>query len=321
MALLYSGRFGNVCGSSRKGDTPVKLVEPGIQSPSEVFFHTAGTEAKSMLFYITCTGHYFCQSGYRVLRPRYDGYLLLLCLGGKGVVVENGSEIPVGTGDLVLLDCHGPHHYYADGDWEFVWLHFDGVLARRYYESVHAGGTVLRPTNGREAESAMLAVYRMFHEGVTVNEIVISKEITVVLTEMLLAANRGARGGGDGATVSRAIRYIGDRVHERISIGELARLTSVSPYYFIRLFKRETGYTPHEYMVLSRVNRASFLLRNSGLSVEEIGAQCGFSNIGAFCTVFKRYMKVSPLQYRKSNSYSLAELGESPIIKPSNPPK
>ena len=39
-------------------------------------------------------------------------------------------------GEFVLLDCYRPHQYGSRGEWEASWLHFDGSLAREYYQEI-----------------------------------------------------------------------------------------------------------------------------------------------------------------------------------------
>ncbi|MDR1136711.1 MAG: helix-turn-helix domain-containing protein [Synergistaceae bacterium] len=49
-------------------------------------------------------------------------------------------------------------------------------------------------------------------------------------------------------------------------------------YYFARLFKKETGYTPHKYVLTARINAAKFYLKRAALSVREISLSRGFSS-------------------------------------------
>lgn len=75
--------------------------------------------------------------------------------------------------------------------------------------------------------------------------------------------------------------------------------------YVRKLFKKETGVTPHEYLISKRMERARELLsgrltnRYSNYSVSQIAELCGFSEPLYFSRVFKKRFGVSPSEYKK----------------------
>lgn len=75
--------------------------------------------------------------------------------------------------------------------------------------------------------------------------------------------------------------------------------------YVRKLFKKETGVTPHEYLISKRMERARELLsgrltnRYSNYSVSQIAELCGFSEPLYFSRVFKKRYGVSPSEYKK----------------------
>jgi AraC family transcriptional regulator len=73
----------------------------------------------------------------------------------------------------------------------------------------------------------------------------------------------------------------------------------LSPYHFARLFKSETRFAPHEFVIVTRIDRAKILLKLSLLSVKEIGFGCGFRSEVSFVTTFKRKTGFTPTEFRK----------------------
>ena len=70
--------------------------------------------------------------------------------------------------------------------------------------------------------------------------------------------------------------------------------------YFCRLFKRETGKTPVQFLTDQRVAQAKRLLKDpKQFSVEVIARSCGFADALYFSTCFKKHVGLSPLAYRK----------------------
>ena len=102
--------------------------------------------------------------------------------------------------------------------------------------------------------------------------------------------------------INEVITYINEKFTENISVSELADRAMLSQYYFIRLFKKSTGYTPHEYIINLRLNAAKYLLKSSQSSIKEICFSTGFSCESAFCSTFKKATGLSPAQYRQSGS-------------------
>ena len=96
------------------------------------------------------------------------------------------------------------------------------------------------------------------------------------------------------------ISYINEHFKEEITTELLSERVGLSPFHFIRTFKKETGFTPHEYLVRTRIDMAKYLLKNTGMSVKNICFATGFSCESVFCSAFKKNSGVSPNSYRKS---------------------
>jgi len=89
------------------------------------------------------------------------------------------------------------------------------------------------------------------------------------------------------------------RCQERIGLSELARAAGLSPEHLIRLFRKEEGVTPMQYLWRYRVNQGIGLLRGTGLSVGEVAAQCGFQTSYHFARMVKRLTGLTPTEHRR----------------------
>jgi AraC-like DNA-binding protein len=91
-----------------------------------------------------------------------------------------------------------------------------------------------------------------------------------------------------------------DRAYTRpLDIPALARIAHVSDAHFIRTFRATFGETPHRYLQRRRVERAMFLLRDTGRRVTEICLEVGFTSLGTFSRTFRDIVGESPTDYRK----------------------
>ena len=102
--------------------------------------------------------------------------------------------------------------------------------------------------------------------------------------------------------IETVISYINEHFKEDLPDKVLASAAGLSSYHFIRVFKRETGFTPHEYVINTRLSNARYLLRNTAMSVKDICFSCGFSSESAFCITFKKRAKMTPAQYRQNGT-------------------
>jgi AraC family transcriptional regulator len=103
----------------------------------------------------------------------------------------------------------------------------------------------------------------------------------------------------DRVDQERCVQLLNDRLHERISLSELATEFKLSPYHFSRLFKKATGFPPHEYQLQVRIARARVLLRNSPeKNLAHIACELGFSDESHFRRHFKRIVGVTPGRFR-----------------------
>jgi AraC family transcriptional regulator len=106
--------------------------------------------------------------------------------------------------------------------------------------------------------------------------------------------------GGLGPARERKVRaYIEEHLHTALALEDLAAVADVSQNYFVSLFRQSVGMTPHRYVLQQRVERAAALLTQPQLPLVDIGFRCGFLDQSQFTTTFRKFLGVTPGQYRK----------------------
>lgn len=103
----------------------------------------------------------------------------------------------------------------------------------------------------------------------------------------------------DERRVSRALRRIEADPAEPLSLATLAAEAAMSPYHFLRTFRRLTGATPHQYLLRRRLQAAALRLRRSRESIAAIAFEAGFNDLSSFNRRFRRVMGQSPGAYRR----------------------
>nr|MCR5100332.1 AraC family transcriptional regulator [Butyrivibrio sp.] len=119
----------------------------------------------------------------------------------------------------------------------------------------------------------------------------------LTLLQSLIASSKDNSSISD--SVKKATSYIAENFKEKISINKISKIAGFSPYYFTRVFKKETGLTPHQYLISTRISAAKYSLASTQLSIEEIASTCGFDDTSAFCYTFRKWEGLTPTEYRK----------------------
>ncbi len=100
--------------------------------------------------------------------------------------------------------------------------------------------------------------------------------------------------------VAEIIKYIMEHYKEIYGLEDLAGIFYMDKSYLSRIFKEVTNFTVNEFINFQRINHARNLLLNDSLTMEDISKDLGYERLSYFDRVFKKYVGISPLQYRKS---------------------
>jgi AraC-like DNA-binding protein len=85
-----------------------------------------------------------------------------------------------------------------------------------------------------------------------------------------------------------------------VSLAQLAGAAELSPFHFARAFRETVGFSPYEYVLRKRLERAREMLAKTSVSVGDIGRQAGFRSHAHFSSQFRHQMGVSPGSFRRA---------------------
>ena len=186
------------------------------------------------------------------------------------------------------------------------WCHVDEF--RRHFPQVHLNPDVLYVDHGDVLTSAGNAA------GIDLLLHVLRSDLG---TE---AANRVARGavvapwraGGQAQVIDRPVpdesdagtgptrAWVLGRMHEQVSLGDMARHAGMSVRTFTRRFREETGETAGTWLARARVDRARHLLETTDLPVDRVAADAGFGTTASLRQHLGAAVGLSPLAYRRT---------------------
>lgn len=127
------------------------------------------------------------------------------------------------------------------------------------------------------------------------------EEISELHDEMCIAYTKRMRKLHKEAVCARpvieCIDYIYDHLSTRITMDDLSAAVGLSNAYISRLFKKETGYTVSEYILLKKLETAQSMLSYSEYSIAQISDALAFPSQSYFTKVFKKQFGTTPKQY------------------------
>ncbi len=280
----------------------MKSVDRGILAKSVCFPLTPSETTKKLFYYPTWCGHYYCTSEYFMKRDYYPPLLILFVREGVLNVEYRGEKRKVKKGEIILLDCSEPHYYHAEDGLEFLYMHFDGLNSHeicRHITDLH-GWLMCRDNNMLIGQLLYEMVDFYDQNGLETN--FESSERIYRLFGLLLAPTKQEK--EENSPIDDAVLYIRSNVGKEITLKELARIANLSPSHFSRCFKRQTGFSPIEYIINTRIERAKTLLVRTHQTVAEIAYEVGYSSSSSLINLFLKQVDESPKQYRYSHQSS-----------------
>lgn len=281
--------------------------EPGVLSRSERFFSTPSATARALFFYVTRVGHYYYDERYDfsdtcdvARQESYKNFFLAYVRSGT-IFYETSQRFAADRGQVALVDCHKPHHFFTTGNAEAMWIHFDGANAAAFFNQIIAfrgGKQAFTPSPDDRIEQEMAQIISGLRSA-TISEVDCSQRIYRILCSLLFPSAPSHQNEND-SIMSHAIRYIDQHLFDQISVRQIAEQVCLSTSHFSRLFRSATGFSPHEYIMLHRIDEAKALLQSTSLSVKEIAFRVGYRSEVNFIIAFTDKTGLSPTQFRQN---------------------
>lgn len=273
--------------------------EQYLDANSEFFNFVPSVQGKSVFFYPISTGHFLYKPGYSLERNSYDSFLIMYILNGSAKIETKNFSGTACEKDFVFLNCYEYHKYSTENGYDCLWLHFDGISAAGCYHMVTARmGNIFHIHGSRPIADKMYEILHMFSSGNQISEPYLSKLITDILTGFLMSENKTSKRSRFDVSMENILSYINEHFREALTIDDLASAAGLSPYHFIRTFKQSTGYTPHEYLLDTRIENAKYLLTTTSMTSKDICFETGFSSESVFCASFRKKTGLTPSDYR-----------------------
>lgn len=279
----------------------MKSTECGVLKNSEVYFSSPSQTAKKLYYYPISAGHFFCVNGYHLVRENYKSLLITHILEGTFTFIKDNVPVTARKGDTVILDCFQPHEYYTNDHFESIWIQVSGANSLELFEEIEkTEGNIIKCKDIQHMKKLLFRIFNGISNSNPPTELNLSLDIYKIFTELLnpqSIRNKGERDYED--SIQKVKEYIAENLNEKLTVGNLAKIINMSSSHFSRVFKQQTGFSPYDYILISRLNRAKYLLQVTDMTVAAVAYEIGFNSESNFIYFFSENEGVSPGKFRK----------------------
>ena len=241
-------------------------------------------------------------------RHTHETYAVAAIVQGCETFYHRGEQHYAGAGSIAVVCPDELHDGAPHGGWfEYRTLYPSAELMREIAQDV-AGRPVARPPWFPQSiiqDPELMAALTRLHAALSRDGQAVSVleqdtrlvEFLATLIARWADLDAPAPVRRESRSIARVQDYLDAHLGDEVDLPELARLAGLSRSHFIRAFRRETGLTPHAYLLDRRFRAASRLLER-GVPPGEVAVACGLFDQSHLNRVFKARMGVTPGAYR-----------------------
>lgn len=258
------------------------------------------------LFDIDFAGYILCN--HRFPRHFHDHYVIEMVISGADNFYCDGKNYAASENQLVLINPGEVHTGCTIGDHA---LHYFSICPNPVaLEKIALTLELDLPVNYRfpstiikepSLSAQFRDLFRSFyqpHAGLKQEELFFG--CMHGLLELSLKRKNGLHDTArKDSRIDILSEYIKAHSGEDISLRDMADLVNLNPFHLVRMFKKATGISPYEYLLVKRTEKAKDLLRN-GYSVGDAALEAGFYDSSHFHRLLRKFAAITPKAFLSS---------------------
>ena len=237
-------------------------------------------------------------------RRNFSSFMIGYTYSGNGLLRYGGKEYHLSREDGFYINCSHYHYYEAVSDvWDVAVLHLGGPLLPYHHSQFmqYASPVFHEPVSG-DTQDYLETLLRLYNQPIRGRDWLASGCIDTLLTHLLkIKADKSSLDSDLPDSIRYLIHYMDSNFAQPLTLDFLSDFVGVSKYYLSREFKKYTGFSPNDYLITLRINRAKTMLTNTALPAVTIAHEVGIHDKNNFTNLFKRKTGMTPMEYRKSH--------------------
>jgi len=227
--------------------------------------------------------------------------MILYTIKGENLSKEDNISINCKKGSWSLFYPDRVHSYkdINNTKWSLAWIHFKGKSITNIIENLfYINNNINFFQKNNEAENILFKIINLSLHRTIISEI----QRNNLLIKLLLKLHE-MYSSNLNINITNSINYIHDNYKKKINLTKLSGMSGFSKFHFSRIFKNETGYSPINYIIKLKIEKAKELLEyDNHLKIKEIAKEIGYDDEFYFSKIFKIKTTLTPREYK--NKYS-----------------
>lgn len=241
-----------------------------------------------------------------------------ICLAGSGSVSIESREWRFFPGTVIVVPRGVRHSQRNEGSplthWRYVLVDQDAFLSetpprsrpavRGMFSRIPAGVYLTAGSSAPAVKKTIDEMYALYHRRYSLDSLELDALLRLLMAQLFHAPEEELDGVFIPADARRAIepslQYVSENYAQEVRMADMAASCAMSESYFRKVFVRTMGMPPLEYVNRYRINRSIYLLRFTDETVVTIAGRTGFPSIATYNRNFRRYVGVSPAEWRKN---------------------
>lgn len=241
-----------------------------------------------------------------------EHWVLQYTVDGQGEICINDKSHRLNKGEAFIINIPGNHYYRLPPDskqWEVLYIEFSKEADVFLNKFISSEGNIIHINEDSRFLALMFNVYRELIEDRIDSIYKCSSYGYQLIMEFLSEFTTKVINEEKDTAVVACKNYIDKNYYKPIGLDDLTTITNLSKYHLSRKFKAEMGTTPGNYLIRIRLERAMELILSTDDTIDTIAKKVGFSCGNYFSKVFRKNIKVSPLEFKNKNiEYSINKI-------------
>ena len=254
------------------------------------------------LFHMEAFDRFYYDKGSFTERLNYNSFLIGYTYSGQGLLKYNDKEYSLSEGDGFYIDCNTYHYYAAISDvWDVAILHIGGpLLSYHHNQYMQYSSPIFHDSVSGNTQNYFEQLLSLYNQPIANRDWLVSGCINNLLLHLLnKKTDEAAKDSTLPDNIRYLVKYIDNNYSRPLTLDYLSDFAGISKYYLSREFKKYTGFSPNDYIITLRINRAKYLLTNTTLPAVKIAHEVGIHDNNNFINLFRKKTGTTPANYRK----------------------
>ena len=269
------------------------------------FVRTSSAHPLIQPVYITDIGFFpDAQYHYRHREHGGDQNILIYCVKGEGFLYINDRKRVIKKDTFFVIPKGTPHNYGSDENnpWTIYWVHFLGSNAENYFNVINNDFCMANISIEKSSKVKLLfdEMLSFLENGYTLETMIYVSQMLANLLGVLFFMNSDYKLGlkEDNIPIEDSILYMTKNLETTLTLKQLAKQANLSITHYSYLFKKKTGFSPIDYFIRLKIQRACHYLTVTDMKVNDVAKALGFQDPYYFSRAFHKIMQQSPTAYR-----------------------